>query len=268
MNLYSTIGRIFLGICLIGIGVLHFFFPGIRPIILPDSTHISSPLYWIVYLIAALLIVSGILISIGKKVTLISLIVGVTFFLLFLFGHLHSYLAAAARADKLKYWVNLNKALALSGGFLVLASVNAKKTGLTKFNSFVNKVSLPGKYFFALMLLLFGIGHLLSTTSISALVPPYIPFAKFWTFIGGIILVSSAISIFINFQVKKIAFVLAVTLFIWLLTLHLYYTFLFPNWQEGENFIGSLTCLAFCGTALLLSQTTKVSSTVRSKYIK
>jgi uncharacterized membrane protein len=264
MNLYLITGRLFLGICLTGIGVLHFFFPGIRPLILPDSTDIPSHLYWIVYLTAILLIGSGILICVNKKLTVVSLIIGMAFFLLFLFGHLPAFLSAD-RADKLKYWVNLNKTLALSGGFLMLASVNIKKTGITKPVFIIKVVSLLGRYFFAIMLFLFGLGHLLSTASLSALVPSYIPFAKFWTFVGGIILMGSAVSIFIKYKMDKVAFVLAVTLFIWLITLHLYYSFLFPTWQQGENFIGSLTCLAFCGTALLISQSSKINPIVNHK---
>ena len=265
MNLYITIGRIFLGMCLIGIGVLHFIFPGIRPIILPDETGISSHLYWMVYVIAIVLMGSGILICLNQKTMIVSLMVGITFFLLFAFGHLPLYLSASDRAGKLKYWVNLNKTLALSGGFLILASVEAKRAGFIRFNSVIKIVSITGRYFFGIMLFLFGIGHLLSTAALSAMVPSYIPFAMFWTFVGGIILVGSAISFFINYKMQITGFVLAVTLFIWLLTLHLYYAFLYPQWQEGEHFIGSLTCLAFCGTALLISQSAKISSATTTK---
>jgi hypothetical protein len=35
--------------------------------------------------------------------------------------------------------------------------------------------------------------------------------------------------------------------------LHLYYAIRFPHFQDGENIIGSLECLAFCGIALALS---------------
>ncbi len=247
-------GRIFFGTCIIGIGVLHFFFPGIRPIILPNATHIPPQLSWIVYFTALVLIGAGLWIVSGKKLNTISLIMGVSFLLLFLFGHLPAFLSVQG-LDKLKYWTNLNKVLALSGGSLLLASGNLSKSGNTRFDRFANRVSPLGRYFFAFMLLMFGIGHLLSTGAISNLVPDYIPLKKLWTFLGGIVLVGSAISFFIKFQVKKIALLLAIILFIWLVTLHLYYTVHFPNWQEGENFIGSLTCLAFCGTALIISQT-------------
>jgi uncharacterized membrane protein len=45
------------------------------------------------------------------------------------------------------------------------------------------------------MLLLFGIGHFLSGPAISALVPKYIPWPLFWTYLGGVALVGSALSI-------------------------------------------------------------------------
>ncbi len=264
MNWYVTIGRIFLGVCLAGIGVLHLFFPGIRPILLPDLTNIPTRLYWIVYAAAILLIGCGVLISINKKVNTLALIVGIAFFLLFLFGHLPAYLYAVDRAGKLKYWVNLNKTLALSGGFLILASLRINRASDTKSAS-LKAMSLIGRIFFAIMLFLFGLGHMLSTTALSAMVPAYIPFAAFWTFTGGIILIGAAISFVIKWQMKKMALILAATLFIWLITLHLYYAIRFPLWQEGENFIGLLTCLAFCGTALLISQSSKEVSAATAK---
>lgn len=253
MNIYQSIGRVFLGSCLIGIGILHFFYPGIRPIIFPNLANISHALYWTVYLTGILLIAAGLFICINKKTTPLSLILGAVFFLLFAFGHLPAFLSVHG-LEKLKYWVNMNKVLAFSGGFFILAAVNEKTKEKTKTSSSFRAILVIGKIFFALMLLLFGIGHLTNTASLSAMVPTYIPFAKFWTFLGGIILVGAAVCIVSTFQLKKAAFVLAVTLFTWLITLHLYYTIQSPAWQEGENFIGALSCMAFCGSAILVSQ--------------
>jgi hypothetical protein len=86
------------------------------------------------------------------------------------------------------------------------------------------------------------------------LVPKYIPLALFWTYVAGIALVGSAISIFINFKVKWIGLLLGITLFLWLVLLHLYYAIRFPHFQDGENIIGSFECLAFSGIALVLSK--------------
>lgn len=250
MNVLTTIGRIFFGIGISGIGVMHFFAPGIRPIIIPGLTDIPSELYFIVYVVAVLLIGAGLLIAIGKKFNVISLWLGLIFLLLFLLGHLPRFLSAGSYNE---YWVNLNKVLALSGGFLAISTINAPKPG-NKIVQLLAKLGPLGMYFYAIMLYNFGVGHFNNLEGISNIVPKYIPFPVFWTFLGGVALTGSAISIFSKYEVKKIMLLLALNLFIWLLLLHIYYTIRFPQWKEGENFIGSLTCLCFCGTALVISQ--------------
>jgi uncharacterized membrane protein len=250
MNIYITVGRIFFGAGIMGIGVLHFFGPGIRPIIIPELTTIPSDLSFVVYFIAVLLIGTGFLITIGKKYNTISLLMGILFLALFLFGHLPWFLSAGSFN---KYWVNSNKVLALCGGFLVISTIHAPKSG-HKIMQLLAKTGPIGMYLYAIMLYNFAIGHFNNLEGVSNLVPKYIPFPEFWTFLGGIALMGSAISIFSRFKVRAILLLLALNLFIWLLLLHLYYTIRFPQWQGGENFIGSLTCLSFCGTALVISQ--------------
>ncbi len=249
--MYLTTGRIFFGIGIMGIGVMHFFYPGIRPLIIPELTNIPSYLSFVVYFIAVLLIGTGLLITVGKKFTAISLLMGIIFLALFLFGHLPWFLSAGSFNS---YWVNTNKALALCGGFLAIATINAPKPG-QKIMELVAKIGPIGMYLYAIMLYNFAIGHFNNLQGVSSLVPKYIPFPQFWTFLGGVTLMGSAISIFSKFKVRTILLLLALNLFIWLLLLHLYYTIRFPHWNEGENFIGSLTCLCFCGTALVISQT-------------
>jgi uncharacterized membrane protein YphA (DoxX/SURF4 family) len=234
-----------------GIGVLHFFGRGIRAIIIPELTNIPSDLSFVVYFIAVLLIGTGFLIAIGKKYNTISLLMGVLFLALFLFGHLPWSLSAGSFNQ---YWVNSNKVIALSGGFLAISTIHAPKSG-HKIMQLLIKIGPLGMYLYAIMLYNFAIGHFNNLEGVSNLVPKYIPFPEFWTFLGGVALMGSAISIFSGFKVRAISLLLALNLFIWLLLLHLYYNILYPHWQNGENFIGSLTCLCFCGTALVISQT-------------
>ncbi|TWI86851.1 hypothetical protein [Chitinophaga japonensis] len=251
MNIWMSAGRIFFAIGITGIGVLHFFYPGIRPIIIPGLTGIPSSLSFIPYFIAVLLIGAGSLIVIGKKFNTLSWLMGILFFLLFLFGHFPRFLSAGSFNN---YWVNLNKILALSGGFLVVSTMNPPKPE-NRFMKWITRTGPLGKYLFAIMLYNFGVGHFNNLEGVSNLVPKYLPFPQFWTFLGGVALMGSAISIFSNYKVKPILLLLGLNLFIWLLSLHLYYSIYFPRWQEGENFIGFLTCLSFCGTALIISQT-------------
>lgn len=260
-NVFLTTGRAFFGMGIAGIGILHFVFPGIRPIILPELNNLPADLRPIGYAIGVLLTGTGLLIMIGKKFNTLSLLMGVAFGGLFIFGHLPWSLTAGAFN---KYWVDTNKMIALCGGFLVVSTINSptyKNKGL----QFLAKAGPLGKYLFAVMLYNFGIGHYNNLEGISNIVPKYIPFPQFWTYLGGVALMGSAISIFTGFKVRTIMLLLALNLFIWLMLLHLYYTVLYPDWQEGGNFVGSLTCLCFCGTALVVSQSESASDKITNQ---
>lgn len=247
-----AIGRVFFGICIVGIGALHFIYPGIRPIIVPKIMNIPSRLYGAEYLVALILIVPGVLICTGKRFSKISLVMGVAFLALFLFVHLPALLLAGQQNRD--PWISLNKVLALSGGFFIVSTINKPATE-NRFFKTLNKLASIGMYLYAIMLYNFSVAHIAGMNSISTLVPKYIPFPEFWTFTGGIVLMGSAISVFTGARTEKILLLLAAVLFIWLLSLHLYYAVRYPEWNEGENFVGVITCLAFCGIALMIAQT-------------
>jgi hypothetical protein len=65
--------------------------------------------------------------------------------------------------------------------------------------------------------------------------------------------VGSAASFITNIKVKPVGLLLAITLFLWVILLHIYYAVRFPLFQDGENIIGSFEALAFCGTALVIA---------------
>jgi uncharacterized membrane protein YphA (DoxX/SURF4 family) len=240
-------GRVFYGIGIVGIGLLHFFFSGFRPIILPVPAESVADISAIVYLVAIYILVSGILITIGKNVRNVSLVLGVFFFGFLLFGHLPIRISVANGQ-----WIDAIKILALSGGAFVMASAFPAANPSPFFDR-LNKVAPVGKYFFATMLLLFGYSHFANAKAISGLVPKYIPGALFWTYVAGVALVGSGISFITSIKVKLVGLLLAVTLFLWLILLHIYYAVRFPLFQDGENIIGSFEALAFCGTALVIS---------------
>jgi uncharacterized membrane protein len=246
MTNFKKYGRIFYGLGIAGIGILHFFFKGFRPIIMPVPAESVETISILVYLIALYILASGILICIGKNVRNVSLMLGVVFFIFLLIGHLPVRLKMGSP------WIDAIKIFALSGGALVMASA-FPSAAPSRFFEKLYKITPAGKYFFAVMLCLFGIAHFISAQNISTLVPKYIPWSLFWTYVGGVALVGSGISIFINFKVKWIGLLLAFTLFLWLILLHLYYAIRFPHFQDGENIIGSFECLAFCGIALVIA---------------
>lgn len=229
---------------------MHFFYPGIRPIILPEQTDLPAHLSFVGYSAGVLLVGSGLLIAIGKRYNAVSILMGVLFLALFVFGHLPWSLTGGSFN---KYWVDTNKVIAIAGGFLVVSIINAPQYG-SRVLQLLAKLGPIGMYLYAIMLYNFGVGHYNNLEGISNIVPKYIPFPQFWTFLGGVALMGSAISIFSRFKLRAIMLLLSLNLFIWLLLLHLYYTVLYPEWNEGGNFVGLFTCLCFCGTSLVISQ--------------
>ena len=246
----KKVGRVFYGLGIAGIGILHFVFPGFRPIIIPVPPEATQNFYILIYIFALYLVASGLWIALGKYVKSISILLGYVLLLFLLLGHLPNRIKHHPEING--YWIDAFKLLALTGGAFVI-SLAFPDTFTSKFLEKAAKIARLGKYFFAIMLIDFGIGHLLNPRSVGGLVPKWIPFHVFWACFTGIALVGSGISIFINFRVKLIGLLLAIMLFSWLVLIHIPFAIRFPTWRSGENIVGSFECLAFCGIALIMA---------------
>lgn len=246
----EDVGRIFYGIAITGIGVLHFIFKGFRGLITAIQPEKPETISVIIYIFGLYLIISGILIVLGRKLKTTSIILAYVFILFLLFGHLPRRLV-----DGPQYLGNWTNALKLSsfigGAFLVSATSTEKIT-----NNFISKLAglAPyGKYFFCIMLIVFGIDHFVYVDFVSGLVPKWIPFPIFWSYFTGVALLGAGLSILINFKLKTIFRLAAIMLFIWLVTIHLVLAIKYPHWNDGENITACFQCLAFTGMALLIS---------------
>lgn len=245
-------GRIFYGIGIAGIGGMHFFYRGIRPVIAPIPPEATANISILIYLMGFYILTSGLLIAVGRYVKPTALILAVFFFLCLLLGHVPNRLQN--HPENIGFWTDAIKMLALSGGAFI-AALAYPHEGPSAFFDKLNKLAPVGIWFYAIMLCIFGIEHLLAAAPISKMVPKYIPWPVFWTYMAGIALVGTGLSFLIKFKVRQIGLLFALVLFLWLVMLHLYYAFKFPHFRDGENIIGSFECLTFCGTALLISFT-------------
>lgn len=254
MQRLSSIGRIFYGVGIAGIGWLHFFYPGFRPVVLPVPPESTQHINFLVYTTAAILIVAGIAIAVGKYVRPVALFLG-TFLLLFvILGHLPNRLANFPNI--LGAWTDALKLLTLSGGALLISTCYPGKSS-NSIVAVVEKIAPYGKYFFALMLVIFGIDHFIYTDFVKTLVPVWIPGHLFWTYVGGIALAGSGLAIFIGFKPATIGLLLATMLFLWLILLHIPRAVIAPPSDNGNEWTSVLECLAFGGIALLYAMGSK-----------
>jgi uncharacterized membrane protein len=250
MHNLKFIARIFYGAGIAGIGVLHFFYPGFRPVILPIPPEATTQLNMLVYLTGAFLLGAGLLIAIGKWVRTTALLLALVLFLFFACGHLPNRLTHMINV--LGAWTDALKLLALCGGALIVARAFPGNTN-TGFMHALYKTSFLGRYFFGLMLLLFGIDHFLYTDFVKTLVPAWIPGALFWTYVAGIALMGAGLSFITNIKRKRVALLAGIMLFLWLIVLHIPRAAAMDTSSKDPNEIVSVCeCLAFSGMAFLL----------------
>ena len=95
-----------------------------------------------------------------------------------------------------------------------------------------------GRWIFGLVILVFGILHLINGSGMTGIVPGWLPAAIFWVYLTGVAMILAAISILTGKMTSLAAQLLALMLLIFVLTIHL------PGFLSGgEDASQSLTSL-------------------------
>ncbi|GAB3490540.1 hypothetical protein GCM10027341_02380 [Spirosoma knui] len=241
---FLSIGRGLFALGIVGIGLIHFFFPGLQPLIAPLPAEEVWPGFG--YAVGAVLTVAGVGILLNQKPKTLSFFLAILLILFVVFGHLPNRLVH--HPEILGYWTDTLKLMALAGGAFALSITS----GLPELPKQLARIALYGRYVYALMLILFGIDHFIYSELVKSMVPGWIPAPLFWTYATGLALIGSGLSIVTGFRATLIMLLLAIMLLSWLVLLHI------PDAinHSADNAIAaisSLECLAFSGIALLLA---------------
>ncbi|WP_276374581.1 DoxX family membrane protein [Chryseolinea sp. H1M3-3] len=119
---------------------------------------------------------------------------------------------------------NTNKALTIGFGALLVASTfRDTEPTVTKslLQRIIDRLAPLSKYFIGLFLLVSGIQHFLFASFVKFLVPAWIPFPEFWTYLAGVALIAGGLGIITNIQRKLAATLSGYMIFIWLIVLHI-----------------------------------------------
>jgi uncharacterized membrane protein YphA (DoxX/SURF4 family) len=249
MEYLIRVSRCFYGIGIAGIGIQQFIYSDFRPVLLsywPSS--IPGLTAW-AYATGAALILAGAIISFSKKARMVSLVLGVFFFLLFLCFHVYYHLFLSPHSFHLGSWTDPLKELALSGGAFVIAVSFAEEK-----SSAGNKLFLIlGRIFFSIMLIAFGIDHFLYMEFVATLVPGWIPGHIFWTYFAGVALIGSGVCILLKIKIRLVSTLLGIMLFLWFIMLHIPRAIVDPFAGKGNEITSAFEALAFSGIAFLFS---------------
>jgi uncharacterized membrane protein len=239
-------GRAFYGAGLAGIGVQHFIYADFRPMILPYWPSSIPGLATWAYITGAALIITAVLITFSKRARTVAIVLGILFFLLFLF-HAYYQLFLGPYSFHLGLWTNALKELAFSGGAFVVAASFADDESFAD-----NKQLLTlGRIFFSIMLIAFGIDHFLYTEFVATLVPSWIPGQTFWTYFGAIALIGSGVCILLKIKIRLVSFLLGIMLLLWFVLLHIPRAIADPNLEKGNEITSVFQALAFSGIAFV-----------------
>ena len=249
MKNLQLLGRCFFGIGVAGIGLQQFMYSEFRPVLLsywPAS--MPGVAVW-AYVTGTALVVAGALIIVGKKARIVSVALGILFFLLFLFFHVYTQVFLNTNNFQLGSWTDPLKELALSGGAFIIAASFIEDE---RFAS--NKMLLVlGRIFFATMLIAFGIDHFLYAEFVAMLVPAWIPGHMFWTYFSAVALIGSGICILFKIKVQLVSMLLGLMLFLWLVLLHIPRAITDPYGAKANEVTSVFEALAFSGIAFAVA---------------
>ncbi len=250
-DFYLETGRIFFGISILAIGIIHLATSNFPTGLLPISELLPAR-NMIVYASGIAMIISGIL-MLTKKYALPGALLAVGIFLLFLiFLHIPKLITHLNVSSE---WTPAFEVFMLLSGALILGG-----TVLTgdRHENAGHKLITAGKYCFAISLFVFAVLHYLFAREVVTFIPAWIPMKLFWAYFAGVAFFAASLSIFIQKRVRLSATLLSLMFFLWVCTLHV--PQVIADIHSEQNWTNLFVPLAMSGIGLLIAGTAEALS--------
>jgi uncharacterized membrane protein YphA (DoxX/SURF4 family) len=246
----NSLWRSFFAIGLLSIAVQQVICRDFRPVILPSGypAWLSQRFIWDC-IFSALLVIACVCIILSIKARSVSLLLAVVLLLIVIVFQLPSQQYPV----HLSMWTNVFKELTYSGGAFLVAGSLPRQGITSRLISFLEKLILLGKYFFAITMAVFGYLHFLYPDFVATLVPNWIPGHMFWTYFAGVVLVAGGTGIIVNIKRHLAANLLGIMIFIWLIVLHIPRAIADPHSGDGNEWTSVFEALSFSGIAFLIA---------------
>jgi uncharacterized membrane protein YphA (DoxX/SURF4 family) len=256
MKNLSKIGRIFYGIALAGTGFPTIYFNAYPYYLLPPLHFLTPGAAILHYITGTLLILVGACIVLEKKIRTVSFLFGCVLLLIFFFLYIPYQFMDIPKHLQLAEWENAEKELSLAtGAFIIAACFSGKKENPT--NRFWEKLMYFASILFSIPIISFGILHFKFAKEVSIMVPTWIPYPVFWTYLAGIGLLGSGISIILKIKTRFILSLLGTIILIWFLILHIPETIASSYADLGGEITSAFLALAYSGIAFAIAGASK-----------
>jgi hypothetical protein len=252
MGKLTSVGRIYYGFAMAGLGCQAIFYSRFPYMMVPPKHSWIPGITFIIYLFGALLLLTGVSIVVNKRTRLASLILGSILLLIFILCFVPYQLIATSNYLQLVAWENAEKELALAAGAFVVA-------GCFSSNNESAVLKLParvvpfGAMLFAITMLSFGIIHFQYANDVANYVPSWIPFRLFWAYAAGTGLVGCSAAIILKIKVRWFATILGAIILTWVIVLHIPRVIVSPPEYLWSEVTSALIALAYSGTAFVIA---------------
>lgn len=251
------VGRIFFAIGLIGIGCQHFYFAQFIPFIVPSWPSGVSGQAICAYLAGLTLVAAGVSILSDRKTYPVCIALAA----FFVVCDVAMQLPANIRVQhySLGAWTWAFKEFAFAGSMLIVAGTSPRlSSGEPSSGQGSGRARMlieMGKYPVAAMMIAFGIDHFLYPAFVDTLVPGWIPWHRFWTYVAGAALIASGLGIVTRALARLAATLLGAIMFVWVIVLHIPRAVADPTGLIGNELTSVFQALGLSGIAFVLGQT-------------
>jgi uncharacterized membrane protein len=253
MENQNKLWRAFFAAGLMAIAIQQFPWHDFRPVILPPGypAWLEHRFIWAcIFSIALIAACAAILFNI--KARSIALLLAGVFFTMVLLFQVPS-LIFGPNSFHLGSWTDPFKELTLSGGAFIIAGSLPHQNNTSGLTRFLERFIPFGKYFFAFTMALFGFMHFVYADFVATLVPNWIPWHLFWTYLAGAALIAGGLGVMLNIKRQLAAKLLGIIIFIWLIVLHIPRGIAYPLTANGNEWTSVFEALAFSGIGFLIA---------------
>jgi uncharacterized membrane protein len=249
----SETGRIFYGVSITGMGILMIYYHVFPYMLLPQQDFSFTGHVMLTFISGALMILVGVSIILKKTIRhQISFLFGCILLLIFFLDFIPYQFLMNPNYKQLLEWDNAGKELSLAGGAFVIAGCFSEKNK-HRVHRFWGKLLPFGSVLFSIPIIMFGILHLLYAKDVSTLVPSWVPFAVFWTYLAGVGLAGSGIAIITKIKSRSIATLLGGMILTWFIILHIPRVAGASFSDTGGEVTSAFLALAYSGIAFVIA---------------